>query len=151
MQSTPRPARNPWPLIWLGLAIGIAVITVIAGLVVWLVFALLRMVDRTDGHVCAMAAVRASPVAARLVGSPIEQRGLTGGSISTNNGEEKEHLNFTVRGPLGEAFVLSEGRRSPLDSHLTVKIGRNGHSETIYSGPFDCAELHRHRRVVFTP
>lgn len=110
-----------------------------------LVFVIFSVVDRTPAHVCGLAIVRRSPAAARLVGSPISQRGFTGGRSSDTNGELYERITFNVSGPRGAAFVLSEGSKSPLGSHLTVKIGRDRHSETIYSGPFDCPELHERR------
>lgn len=107
-----------------------------------LVFA---VVDRTPAHVCGLAIVRRSPAAVRLVGTPIAQKGFTGGRSSENNGELYERITFNVTGPGGDAFVLSEGSRSPLGSHLTVTIGRDQRSETIYSGPLDCPELHEKR------
>lgn len=119
-------------------------IFVVAG-VAALVFVIFSVVDRTPTHVCGLAIVRRSPAAARLVGSPISQKGFTGGSSSDTNGELYERLTFNVSGPHGEAFVLSEGSRSPLGSHLTVEIGRDQQSETIYSGPLDCPELHERR------
>lgn len=104
-----------------------------------LVFA---VVDRTPAHVCGLAIVRRSPAAVRLVGTPIAQKGFTGGRSSENNGELYERITFTVTGPRGDAFVLSQGSRSPLGSHLTVTIGRDQRSETVYAGPLDCPELH---------
>jgi hypothetical protein len=98
--------------------------------------------DRSDAHVCGLAAVRRSPAAAQLVGAPIEQKGFTAGSSSSNNGELTERVTFTVEGPKGSAFVVSEGRRSPLASHLVVSAGRDQRSIIVYAGPFDCAELH---------
>jgi hypothetical protein len=139
--ATGRP-RNVRQLIWIAVALaaGLAVVLLlVAGLIA---VSVLRMMDRTDAHVCGLAAVRHSPFAVRLVGLPIEQRGFTGGSTSSENGELTESLRFTVGGPRGTAYVASEGRRSPLESHLIVRVGREGQSETIYSGPFDCAELH---------
>lgn len=129
------------------LIVGIAcavLIFAVAG-VAALVFVIFSVVDRTPTHVCGLAFVRRSPAAARLVGSPISQKGFTGGRSSNTNGELYERLTFNVRGSRGEAFVLSEGSQSPLGSHLTVKIGRDQRSETIYSGPLDCPELHERR------
>ncbi|MGA8574452.1 MAG: cytochrome c oxidase assembly factor Coa1 family protein [Candidatus Cybelea sp.] len=129
--------------------VGLAVLLffAIAALVIAFVGALLsfifRMIDQTPAHVCGLALVQRSPAAIRLVGSPIAQHGFTGGRSRSANGEDYEHITFWVRGPLGDAFVVSEGLRSPLDSHLSVRIGRNGESELIYSGPFDCPERHR--------
>jgi hypothetical protein len=138
--------RDVRRLIWIAVAI-VAALVIVLLLVAWLIAAsVLRMMDRTDAHVCGLAAVRHSPIAVRLVGLPIEQRGFTGGSTSSENGELTENLRFTVGGPRGTAYVASEGRRSPLESHLIVRIGREGRSETIYSGPFDCAELHARPR-----
>jgi hypothetical protein len=108
-----------------------------------LVLTIFKVMDRTAAHVCGLALVQRSPAAIRLLGSPIEQHGLTGGRTTNSNGDDLEHITFWVRGPLGDAFVVSEGDRSPIGSHLGVRIGRNGAGETIYSGPFDCPELHR--------
>lgn len=131
--------------IWIAVAL-VAGLVVVLLLAAWFIASsVLRMMDRTDAHVCGLAAVRHSPIAVRLVGLPIEQRGFTGGSTSSENGRLTESVSFTVGGPRGTAYVASEGRRSPLESHLIVKIGREGRSATIYSGPFDCAELHARR------
>jgi hypothetical protein len=130
-------------VIWIVAIVVLATMLAVVGLATSLFFAIFRAMDGAGAHVCGMAIVRRSDAAARLVGTPIEQQGLTGGSTSTNNAELTERITFTVKGPLGEAFVVSQGRRSQLDSHLDVRIGRNGQSQTIYSGPFDCPELHR--------
>jgi len=114
----------------------------IAGFAVALVFTIFRLLDRQPAHVCGLALVQRSPAAIALLGSPIEQHGMTGGRSSSSNGEGYERWTFWVRGPRGDAFVVSEGRRSPLGSHLEVRIGRNGSGQTIYSGPLDCPELH---------
>ncbi|HZY99778.1 MAG TPA: cytochrome c oxidase assembly factor Coa1 family protein [Candidatus Baltobacteraceae bacterium] len=111
-----------------------------------LVFAVFGMMDRAPAHVCGLAIVQRSPAAMRLVGTPIAQKGFTGGSTSENNGESYQRLTFNVTGPRGDAFVLAEGTRSPLASHLRVTIGRNQHSEAIYSGPLDCPELHESQK-----
>lgn len=121
----------------------VLVTVLIIGFAVTLVLSIFKLMDRTAAHVCGLALVRRSPAAIRLLGSPIEQHGFTGGRTRNTNGEGFEHITFWVRGPLGDAFVVSEGDRSPLGSHLDVRIGRNGTGETIYSGPFDCPELHR--------
>ena len=115
----------------------------IVGFIVVLFLGIFKLMDRTAAHVCGLALVQRSPEAIKLLGSPIEQHGITGGRTLNSNGEDYERLTFWVRGPLGDAFVASEGHRSPIGSHLEVRIGRNGAGETIYSGPFDCPELHR--------
>jgi hypothetical protein len=115
---------------------------VIAGFVVALVFTIFKLMDREPAHICGLSLVQRSPVAIALVGSPIVQHGFTGGRSSSSNSEDYERWTFWVRGPRGDAFVVSEGHRSPLGSHLLVRIGRSGAGQTIYSGPFDCAELH---------
>lgn len=129
-------------IVWLVVGIVLVVILGVVGLIVVFALSIFHLMDTTDAHVCGMAAVQRSPVAARLVGTPIVQRGFTGGNSNTTNGETTERITFTVGGPLGEAFVVSEGHRSPLESHLEVRIGRDQQSETIYSGAFDCPELH---------
>ncbi|HXO16641.1 MAG TPA: hypothetical protein VN909_00575 [Candidatus Dormibacteraeota bacterium] len=133
-------------LIWIVVLVIVGLIAVLAAGVTLLTLSMLHLMDRTDARVCGLAAVRRSPVALRLVGSPVAQRGFTGGSSSSENGEMTESVRFTVTGPRGEAFVASEGHRSPLDSHLVVRIGRDQRSDVIYSGPFDCPELHRTAR-----
>jgi hypothetical protein len=104
---------------------------------------LLHVMDRADAHVCGLAAVRRSPAATRMLGTPIEQQGVTAGSTSADNGEDTERITFTVKGPRGSAFVLAQGFRSPLASRLVVTIGRNQRSTVVYTGPLDCAELHQ--------
>lgn len=127
-----------------GLIVGIvaAVVLFALGLVVVLVFGIFKVMDRADAHVCGLAYVQRSTAARRMLSAPIVQDGFTGGRTSDANGELYERLTFNVSGPLGKAFVVSEGSRSPLGSHLRVTIGRNGEGQTIYSGPFDCPELH---------
>jgi len=130
-------------LIWILVAVGVAVILAAVTMVVVMALTLLHVMDRADAHVCGLAAVRRSPAAARMLGTPIEQQGLTAGSTSTDNGEDTERITFTVKGPRGTAFVLAQGFRSPLTSHLVVTIGRNQRSTVVYTGPLDCAELHQ--------
>ena len=146
MQNAQRRSRSIRTLIWIA-AILVALTFVALGVsAAVLVFGMLHVMDSTGAHVCGLAAVRRSSEAARLLGAPIAQRGLTGGSFSSANGQVTESVRFTVGGPLGTAYVLSEGHRSPIDSHLEVKMGRDQRSTTIYSGPFDCPELHRAAR-----
>jgi hypothetical protein len=146
MEDARASPRNVRRLIWIVVAIVLGLVAVLL-VVAWLIASsVLRMMDRSGAHVCGLAAVRHSPVAIRLVGLPVEQQGFTGGSTSSENGELTESVRFTVRGPRGSAYVASEGHRSPLDSHLRVRIGREGRSEVIYSGPFDCPELHLRAR-----
>jgi hypothetical protein len=130
------------------IVIAILAVVVLIGALVAAGFALFsgvaHLMDSTDAHVCGLAAVRRSPAAIALVGTPIVQDGFTGGSSSSENGELHERITFTVKGPKGQAFVLATGDRSPLASHLVVQAGRDGTSSTIYSGPFACAELEAH-------
>jgi hypothetical protein len=140
--AAPRPRIEP-RLIWILVAVGVAVILAAVTMVVVMALTLLHVMDRADAHVCGLAAVRRNPAAARMLGTPIEQQGLTAGSTSTDNGEDTERITFTVKGPRGTAFVLAQGFRSPLTSHLVVTIGRNQRSAVVYTGPLDCAELHQ--------
>lgn len=119
----------------------LALVGVIVGVALTFATAVFRTMDRTEAHVCGLAAMRRSPAAIALVGTPMAQRGLTGGSWSSENGELRERVTFTVSGPRGSLFVRSEGMRSELESHLEVRAGRNGNGVLIYSGPFDCPEL----------
>ncbi|HEX3459227.1 MAG TPA: cytochrome c oxidase assembly factor Coa1 family protein [Candidatus Baltobacteraceae bacterium] len=130
-------------LIWILVALGVAVILAAVAMVAVTALTLLHVMDRADAHVCGLAAVRRSPATARMLGTPIEQQGLTAGSTSMDNGEDTERITFTVKGPRGTAFVLARGFHSPLASHLVVTIGRNQRSTVVYSGPLDCAELHQ--------
>jgi hypothetical protein len=127
-----------------GLIVGVICVVVLfaVGLVVAIVLGIFKLMDRTDAHVCGLAYVQRSPDAARLLGIPIVQDGFTGGKSQNTNGELYERLTFNVSGPRGKAFVLSEGSRSPLASHLRVQLGRDQRSITVYNGPFDCPELH---------
>lgn len=125
-------------VVFVAVVVALFSIALVAGIFL-LVFSI---VDRTPAHVCGLAVVRRSPAAVRLVGTPISQKGFTGGRSSETNGELYERITFNVTGPRGDAFVLSQGSRSPLGSHLTVTIGRDQRSEAIYSGPLDCPELH---------
>ena len=129
-------------VIWAIAALVLLFVTGAAAIVVGIAWSVVALLDRSDAHVCGLAAVRRSPAAALLVGQPIVQRGFTGGSTSSANGETTQRVTFTVGGPLGEAFVVAEGSRSPVDSSFRVRVGRNGRGTTIYSGPFDCPELH---------
>jgi len=130
-----------------GLIVGIVIVVVLfaVGLVVVLVFGIFKLMDRADAHVCGLAYVQRSPAARRMLGTPIVQNGFTGGRSSESNGELYERLTFNVSGPRGKAFVVSEGSRSPIGSHLRVTIGRNGEGQTVYSGPFDCPQLHERK------
>ncbi|MGA8532743.1 MAG: cytochrome c oxidase assembly factor Coa1 family protein [Candidatus Tumulicola sp.] len=129
-------------VIWIvAIAVLIVILAFVASIVAF-ALAMLGVMDRSDAHVCGIAAVRSSPAVTALLGSPIEQQGFTGGSSSSENGELSQRVTFTVKGPRGSAFVVAAGHRSPLASHLDVVIGRDQRSQTIYSGPFDCAGLH---------
>ena len=127
------------------LVIGIAVFVVLllvlaAGSIV---IGVLKVVDNSTAHRCGLAYVQRSPAAIRMLGSPIEQRGITSGSSSTENGATHSELTFKVGGPLGEATVDAKSSSSDFQSRLTVLLGRNGESTTIYDGRADCPELHQ--------
>ncbi|HVN69660.1 MAG TPA: cytochrome c oxidase assembly factor Coa1 family protein [Candidatus Binatia bacterium] len=132
---------KPW--IWIAIAASFLLIAGLVGSVVLMAFSLLGVMDHTDAHACALSAVRHSVLAVRMLGRPITQQGFTSGSTSRANGELTEDVRFTVRGPLGTAYVIARGKRSPIESRLDVLLGSNGSSVTIYSGPFDCRALHR--------
>lgn len=140
--ATSRPRVEP-RLIWIVVALGVAVLLSAVTMVVVAAFTLVRLMDGAGAHVCGLAMVQRSAAAARLLGTPIVQHGLTAGSTSSSNGEDTERITFTVSGPRGTAFVLAAGFRSPLRSHLVVTMGRNQRSTVIYDGPFDCPQLHR--------
>ena len=143
MEPVTRPVGANLRVIWIVTFIVLVVVGGMVAVVVTFVLGMFHLMDRTDAHVCGLAAVRRSPVADALLGTPIRQQGLTGGSTSSENGELTQRITFTVAGPRGSASVVSEGRRSPLASHLLVKLGSDERAQTIYSGPFDCPELHR--------
>jgi hypothetical protein len=128
--------------IWIAVFVSVAIVILLFAGIAAFVLGIFKLVDKTDGHRCGLAIVQHDPAAIRMLGSPIEQKGFTGGSSSTENGTLTEDLTFTVAGPLGQATVEAKGMRSQLDSHLEVRFGRNQQSQTIYSGPFDCLALH---------
>jgi hypothetical protein len=141
MEPVVRPAAVSMRVVWI---VTFVLVVVVAGFIAvgaTVVLGVLRMMDRSDAHVCGLAAVRRSPLAAALLGTPIAQRGVTAGSSSSQNGELSERVSFTVEGPRGSAFVIAQGHRSPLDSHLDVRMGRDQRGVTIYSGAFACPEL----------
>jgi hypothetical protein len=128
--------------IWIAVFASIAIVLLLLAAAGVGVLGLLKLVDNTDSHRCALAIVQQNPDAIKMLGSPIAQKGFTGGSTSSSNGDLTEKITFTVAGPLGEAAVEANGERSQLDSHLTVRFGRDQQGQTIYSGPFDCPALH---------
>ncbi|HTX58145.1 MAG TPA: cytochrome c oxidase assembly factor Coa1 family protein [Verrucomicrobiae bacterium] len=132
-------------VVWIVLGIAGGFVLLLAAGIASLVLGVLGLVDKSPSHRCGLALVQRSAQAQRLLGSPIVQDGLTTGSTGIDNGVNEEKTTFTVSGPLGKATVESKGVRSDLDSHLQVRIGRDGRSVTIYSGPFDCPELHAAR------
>lgn len=145
MEQVPHPQGIDGRPIWIVAAavlLVLALVAVIVGITLTLASSVFRTMDRTQAHVCGLAAVRRSPAAIALTGTPITQRGVTGGTWSSENGELRERITFTVSGPRGDAFVRSAGTRSEFESHLDVRVGRNASSVLIYSGPFDCPELH---------
>lgn len=145
MEPVPEPRGIDARLIWIAAAavlLVLALVGVIVGVALTLATTALHTMDRTQAHVCALAAVRRSPAAIALVGTPMAQRGPTSGSWSSQNGVLHERADFRVAGPRGSIAVRSEGTRSQLESHLAVRAG----SVAIYSGPFDCPELHAGRR-----
>ncbi len=121
---------------------GIVLLAVIIGLGVAIFGMLFHMMDTSDAHVCGLAIAQRSPVAAQLVGTPVVQDGITSGHEDLVNGDTSQRMTFNVRGPKGQASVIAAGTRSKLQSTLTVQIGRDGNNTTIYSGDFDCPELH---------
>lgn len=143
MEPVTRPVGVNLRVIWIVTFVVLVVVGGLVAVIVTFVLGMFHLMDHTDAHVCGLAAVRRSPVATALLGTPIVQQGVTGGSTSSENGELTQRITFTVKGPRGSAYVVSEGRRSPLESHLQVKLGRDEQAQTVYSGPFDCPELHR--------
>jgi hypothetical protein len=140
--ADPNVQRNTRRVIFLivGLCMGLVVVLLLgAGALVLTVF---KLLDNSDSHRCAMAYLQTNPAAIALLGTPIEQRGFTGGRTSTTNGDTTEDITFNVGGSLAEAAIKAKGERSSFTSHLEVLLGQNGHSQTIYSGPFDCPALH---------
>jgi Cytochrome oxidase complex assembly protein 1 len=129
-------------IMWIVIFVIVAFVAMLCAGAAALFFGIMKLVDASDAHRCGLAMVQHNPAAIRMLGSPIVQKGFTGGSTSTDNGKEVQDLTFTVSGPLGEATVEAKGTRSQLDSHFEVRLGRNQQSQTIYSGPFDCPALH---------
>ena len=77
-----------------------------------------NIMDRTDAHVCGIAAVRSSPVATALVGMPVEQQGFTGGSTSSQNGELTSGLRLPSKARADLPTVVSDGHCSRIASRL---------------------------------
>lgn len=129
----------------LWIIVGVVIAMMLAGIAVVALafFALIKWVDSADAHVCGLAEVKRSQQAAALLGTPIEQKGLTGGSTHDDNGVLNEDITFTVAGPKGEASVESKGTRSPTESHLVVTLSNTDQTITIYDGKFDCPELQK--------
>jgi len=132
-------------IIWIIVIVVLVVVLAVVGLIAAGVFAIFGLMDRTDAHVCAMAYAQKSDAVAGLVGKPIVQKGMTGGSSNSSNGETVEHITFTVSGPKGEAQVVADGTKSGVESHLVVRVGREGEGTTVYDGKFDCPALHAAR------
>lgn len=145
VELLPQPRGIDARTVWI-VAASVALVLVLVGGIVGIALRLGATVfgtmDRTEAHLCGLAAVRRNAAAIALVGTPMRQRGPTGGSWSSENGSLRERATFTVAGPRGSLWVRSEGTRSPLESHLAVRAGRKGVNLPIYSGPFDCPELH---------
>jgi hypothetical protein len=129
--------------IWIAIFASLAIVLLIFLGIGMFVIGLFKIVDNTDAHRCGLAIVQHDPAAIQMLGEPIQQKGLTGGTSSNDNGKLTERITFTVAGPLGEAAVEADGTRSQLESHLEVRFGRGGQSQTAYSGPFDCPALHQ--------
>jgi Cytochrome oxidase complex assembly protein 1 len=129
-------------LLWIVIFAVVALIALICAGAAALFFGIMRVVDNTDAHRCALAIVQHDPAAIRMLGSPIAQKGFTGGSTNSENGKETTDLTFTVSGPLGDATVEAKGTKSQLESQFEVLLGRDQQSQTIYSGPLDCPALH---------
>ena len=129
-------------IVWIIVIVVLLIVGAVVGLVSAIVFGVFAIMDRSDAHVCGLAYVQKNPAAIEMLGTPIVQHGFTGGRSNGTNGELNERLTFNVSGPKGEAFVISEGTRSPAASHLTVTLGRDQQSTPIYDGTFDCPELH---------
>jgi hypothetical protein len=136
--------RQPTRQILISLAVGIPIL--VGAFLAILFFAIYGVLGRSDGHVCGLAAVQQSPTAIGLLGTPIVQKGLTGGTTRTMNGLLVERMTFNVAGPLGGASIIAEGYRSSLESHLLVALRQDDRTQTIYEGPFDCRELHMQTR-----
>jgi hypothetical protein len=128
--------------IWIAVFVSVAIAVLLLVAVGAFFLGIFKLMDNADAHRCGLAIVQRDPAAIRLLGQPIAQKGLTGGSSSSDNGKLTEDITFTVAGPLGQATVEASGTRSQLDSHLVIRFGRDQQSQTIYSGPFDCPALH---------
>jgi Cytochrome oxidase complex assembly protein 1 len=140
VDSTQKPSNAR--IIWIVVFAAVAIVVAIIAAVIFMVLGIFKLVDNAGAHRCGLAIVQHDPAAIRMLGEPIQQKGFTGGSTNTTNGKTTEDLTFTVAGPLGEATVEAIGVKSQLESRLDVRMGRNGQSTTIYSGPFDCPALH---------
>jgi hypothetical protein len=129
-------------LIWIVVGVVLVMIAAVIGVVALSVMLLFKALDRSDAHVCGLAAVTRSQEVAALLGSPIRQTSWTMGSSNTDNGALAERITFTVTGPQGDGSVVSDGKRSQGESHLLVTVGKGDQTVTAYDGAFDCPELH---------
>ena len=129
-------------VIWIVVIVVLVVVGSMVALIGASALALFAWIDRTDAHVCGLAAVRRNQAAIGLLGTPISQQGWTGGSSNDDNGVLTERITFDVKGPNGKASVVSEGKRAAHESHLVVTLAGNSGDITVYDGPFDCPEIH---------
>lgn len=84
----------------------IFLIVVFAGSVIYGVTSL--MAD-SDGYKTAMAAAKENQAVIELLGEPIEENGMAGGSVNTSNGFKSVALTIPIKGPKGEATIRVEG------------------------------------------
>jgi hypothetical protein len=129
---------------WLPILIvaGIALTIVMIAVISLSVISVFNQVRRTPLHICAIAMVERSPLAAHITGTPQQERGLGSFSNTYSGGVATARETFTLGGPKADITVRAEGRQSTAGSHLTVRIASNGSTHAIYSGPLDCPELH---------
>ncbi|PKA82716.1 cytochrome oxidase complex assembly protein 1 [Ulvibacter sp. MAR_2010_11] len=112
-----------------GCLVAIILFVVFAGT---LVMGVTSLLTDSDPYKEAMSKAQENELVVAAIGEPIEQDGMTMGSLNYNNGEGQANLSIPIKGPKGEA-VLSVFANKPGDEWiyhlLEVQIKNSG--ETI--------------------
>jgi len=80
----------------------IVLIIVFAGT---LFFGITSLMEDSDAYTQAMSRAAENQELIALIGEPIEQEGIIGGSINNSNGFKEARLTIPIKGPNGEATV----------------------------------------------
>lgn len=74
-----------------------------------LFFGISSVLSDSQASIDAMEKVKANPDVIGILGEPIEQNGMTGGSFHTSNGYKTAEVTIPIKGPNGEATIRVEG------------------------------------------